>query len=90
LAVRSSSSALASGPARKRRRSPDSLAACQITPATTSGADGLAANRQRSKQIGELLQIGNRGDQPLLRQDREILVDAFWRILEARPNFPQR
>jgi len=50
----------------------------------------LAANRQRSKQIGELLQIGNRGDQPLLRQDREILVDAFWRILEARPNFPQR
>jgi len=45
---------------------------------------------RRSEQVGELLQIGNRGDQPLLRQDREILVNAFWRILEARANFPQR
>lgn len=43
-----------------------------------------------SKQVGELLQIGNSGDQPLLRQDREILVDAFGRILQARANFPQR
>ena len=37
-----------------------------------------------------MLQVGNRGDQPLLCQDREILVDAFERILEARANFPQR
>jgi hypothetical protein len=43
-----------------------------------------------SKQVSELLQVGNSGDQPLLRQDREILVYAFGRILEARANFPQR
>jgi transposase-like protein len=76
-------------PARKRRRSPGSLAACQITSATTSGADGLAANRQRSTQIGELLQIGNCGDQPLLRKDRQIFVNTLGRVLEARAHFAQ-
>ena len=44
----------------------------------------------RSKQIGELFQIRYSGDQPLLCQDRQILVNALGRVFEARANFAQR
>lgn len=44
----------------------------------------------RSKQIGELFKIRYSGDQPLLCQDRQILVNALGRVLEARANFAQR
>jgi hypothetical protein len=44
----------------------------------------------RSKKIGELLQICHGCDQPLLGQDRQILVNALRRVLKARPNFAER
>ncbi len=61
---------------RRSRRSPDSHK--QQTRRMTPMFCPLPL---RSKKIGELLQIGNRGDQPLLRQDRKIFVNTLGRVL---------
>lgn len=74
-------------PARSSRGSDHGL---RFTQVCADLAECLGGKRQRSKQIRRLLQIGNSCDEALLCQDREILVNAFGRISQTRPDFAQR